>query len=461
MDVFLLNPSSESARGTNRATIYPPLGLLYIGSTIKSTHKVRIIDFNALGMDQKFLLKEIYEHKPDIIGISANVVTSGAAITLAKQIKEKFKEILLVTGGPMPTVTPETFLESFDIVVRNEGEETFRRVLENEPLEKIDGISFKKEGKIIHNNPAKLISDLNGLPFPDYSLLEPSLKNYRSRARAMPSAPIMTSRGCPYLCTYCNKNIFGHKFRARSPENVIQEIEYLINEYGIKQIDILDDNFTLDMKRAEEILDLIIYKKFNIFINLQNGICANRVNRQLIRKMKKAGVYKVGIGVESGNQKILENVKKNVDLKNVKEVIGDFKKEGIIVYGFFMLGLPGDTPETMLDTINFAIDANPHIADFSITVPFPGTELYEWVKKYGRFITEPSIGYEMGFFGGKAFYETEKTLAMDVEKYFVRAYRTFYFRPSKIYELITTIKSFNELKWTIRSILDVFLDRRF
>jgi radical SAM superfamily enzyme YgiQ (UPF0313 family) len=457
MNILFLNPSSEFSKGTNRSTIYPPLGLLYIGSQYNNTKNIfKIIDTNSLLNSEKRLEHFFRNEPPQIIGISANVVTTRSAILIAQSIKDRGFKGTLIAGGPMPTVLPDVFLNVFDIVVRNEGEETFKRILDNEPLEKIDGISFKKNGKVVHNKTAEIVNDLNSLSFPDYSLLEPSLNKYRSRSRGFPVAPMITSRGCPYHCIYCNKNIFGYKFRARSPENVIDEIEYLIKEYRIRQIDILDDNFTLDLERAEEILERIIERKFNIFINLQNGICEGRINERIIKKMRQAGVYKVGIGIESGNEKILELNKKDVDLKRVKKVIDLLRGEGIIVYGFFMLGMKGDNMDTMMDTVNFAIEANPHIADFSIAVPFPGTELFQYINEKGRFLHDPLKGYDYGFFSGRAFYETDTTRAEDVERAFSIAYKKFYMRPSKIIDVLATIKSLRELAWTISSSYKIF-----
>jgi len=456
---LLINSCPESSSGTNPSSIYPPLGLLYISSVAKMAGKeVRVIDLNAIESGADYVHEYIDKYNPDVIGISANVLTAQPAVELAKSIRKAFPAKALIAGGPMPTVLPELFLDCFDAVVRNEGEIAFNRILNGEPYENIDGISYKKS-VTVNNRPAELIADLNKLPFPAYDLLEPSLVRYRSRARALPSAPILTSRGCPYRCTFCNKSIFGYKFRARSPANVFAEIMHLVQEFSVKQIDILDDNFTLDIQRAEEILDLIIDKRLGLFINLQNGICANRVDEKIIRKMKKAGVYKVGIGIESGSYSVLENIKKDINLDQVKEIIKAFRREGIIVYGFFMLGLPGDTPETMNETINFAVESDPHIADFSMTIPFPGTELYAWVKKSGRMNIDNMLGYDNGFFSGRTYFETAETRSSDVERYFSLAYRRFYFRPGKIYDILRTIKSFNELKWTIESAFSVALGK--
>lgn len=452
MKILLINPSAKNARGTNPSTIYPPIGLLYIATMVKSpSNSVKVVDMNATRKGDEFVLNLIKDELPDIVGISANIVTTKSAIDLAKKIKKETDVKKLICGGPMPTALPELFLNNnFDIVVRNEGEFTLKNIIDGKPLEKMNGVSFRIDGNIYHNPPSDLV-DINSITLPDYKLLYPGLTQYRSRSRGFPVAPILTSRGCPYRCTYCNKNIFGRKYRTRNPQDVIEEIESLVRDFGVKQIDILDDNFALDLKRAEEILDLIIEKNLKIYINLQNGLCVDNLNEKFIKKMKKAGVYKVGIGIESGNSKILARIEKQINLEAIKKIIKIFRHEGIIVYGFFMLGLPGDTPETMMDTINFAIESNPHIADFSITIPFPGTELFEFVKKNGRFLIDPLMGYEDGFFSGRAFYETEVTRKDDVERFFTLAYRKFYFRGPKIIDVISTIRSANELVWTFRS----------
>ena len=158
---------------------------------------------------------------------------------------------------------------------------------------------------------------------------------YRTRSRKKPFAPIFTSRGCPFRCTFCNANIFGKTFRARSPENVIGEIDLLVKKYGVKQIDIIDDNFSENISRAEEIIDLIISRDYNLAINFQNGLRADKLTRGLIHKMKQAGVYKVGIGIESANAKIRIKIKKGLDLRHVENAIKWFREEGIITVGFF------------------------------------------------------------------------------------------------------------------------------
>lgn len=453
--VLLINPFPHYAKGINEATIYPPVGLAYIASMLeKFRHECEILDANILRMRNDEILNFISSHDPDIIGVYSNIVTVKSSLELLRSIKENFKDKITVCGGPIPTVDPHRFLNQSDIVVRGEGEYRMLKIVDGEKLEKIDGISFRHEEKFIDNTSYGFISDLDSLPFPAYHLL-PKLKLYRMRARKMPVAPLVTSRGCPYSCIYCTKSIFGRTFRSRSPKNVMEEIDYLINAFGIKQIDILDDNFSLDVKRAEKICDMIIDSKYDIVINCQNGLRVDRLTKSLIQKLKRAGVFKVGIGIESGNEKILNVIKKQINLKQVENAIKWFKEIGIIVYGFFMIGLPGDNTKTMSDTINFAKRVNPDVANFMITVPVPGTELYDMVLKEGKFIQNINYGSEYGFYGGNVFFEMRKMKPGNVLIFYKKAYREFYLNPMKILELISKCKSSSEIGWFVNAIFSL------
>jgi radical SAM superfamily enzyme YgiQ (UPF0313 family) len=457
MKTLFINPNPYYASGINKGTIYPPIGMIYISTILNQNNfESRVIDANMLDMSNKKILNLISSENPETIGISANVVTGIAALELSKLIKEEFKDKTLIAGGPQPTTLPETFLSDFDIVVRGEGEKTFLEIVKNKKLASINGITFKIGKKIVHNKPVELIKNLDEIPFPDYHLLEPSLKKYKCRARKLPVAPIVTSRGCPYQCIYCNKSIFGYTYRYRSPKNIIEEIDYLINQFDIKQIDILDDNFTLVPKNTEEVLGMIIKRKYNITINCQNGIRADTLTREIIHKMKLAGIFKVGIGIESGNKEILQKIKKQLDLFKVKQVIKWFREEGIITHGFFMIGLPWDTKETMQETIDFAIESNPDIANFMITIPFPGTSLYSYIQNNGKFLQSTKQGISSGFYDGCIFYETETTHKEDVFKYYKKAYKNFYFRYTKILKLLLTPTSLSEFKWMFTTGSDIF-----
>ncbi|MBW2974144.1 radical SAM protein, partial [Candidatus Woesearchaeota archaeon] len=249
-------------------------------------------------------------------------------------------------------------------------------------------------------------------------------------------------------------NIFGSRFRKRSPENIIEEIDILVKKYKVRQIDILDDNFTLDIGWAEQVLDLIIGRKYNLYITFPNGLRADRLNRDLVHKMKLAGVYKGGIGIETGDKKVMRLIKKNLDLDKVVQAIKWLRKEKITVFGFFMLGLPGETRSTMKKTIDFAVRSNPHIANFAVTIPMPGTELYEIIKKKGRFIKDNSSNLSRGYYTiDSGYYELGGLKSRDIKRCQRKAYISFYFRPSKVFEFFSLIRSWRELRWTITTAL--------
>jgi radical SAM superfamily enzyme YgiQ (UPF0313 family) len=287
---------------------------------------------------------------------------------------------------------PELTLQdnNVDFVAVGEGEfttlELYRCLNALENYESIDGLGFKKNGQILVNRPRKLIEDLDSLPFPSWHLMDPSLYPPSPQGfffHSHPIAPIMTSRGCPYSCTFCAScGFWKRKYRVRSPANVLSEIIMLTEKFGVNEFQILDDNFTLHKQRALKICEGIIDAKLDITWNLPNGIRVDRVDRELLRKMKQAGCQYVTLGIESASQKILDRVKKNINLHQVKKAADLCRQEHLIVGGFFIFGLPYETRETALETIRFALELKLDIAQFHIFTPLPGSsEFQNWVEK--------------------------------------------------------------------------------
>jgi len=455
MKIALINPSPIDTTGINEATIYPPIGLAYLASSLREAgfNDVSIIDANILKIDNKKVLEALKKLSPGVVGVHLNVILGRSGVELCKMIKKKLN-CTLVVGGPLTSSSPHRILElsGADVAVIGEGEHTIVDICLGKNYEDIKGIALINNGKLVMNDPRPLIDDLDTIPLPAYDLLPP-LKLYKSRARKKPVGVIMTSRGCPYQCTFCNASVFGKRFRSRSPENVMKEINLLINDYHIKQLDVLDDNFTLDIERAEKILDLIISSKKKIKINLQNGVRADKVNEHIINKMKLAGVFKAGIGIESGDLETLKMIKKSLSLNKVKEAIKMFRKKGIITVGFFILGFPNETKETIEKTINFALEANPTIASFCLLLPFPGTEIHKELKEMNALKDENLLFYDSGFYADKLYHRTHGLTEEELLNYQNVAYKKFNFRPRKILETITTIRSPGELVWIMKAAL--------
>ncbi|MDP2939818.1 MAG: radical SAM protein [Candidatus Omnitrophota bacterium] len=468
MKAILINPYPYYARGVE-GIVYPPLGLIYLASVAKNRNlgDMRVLDANIMKLENKGVIAQILDYNPDIIGISSNIVTHRSALELAKLIRLNGMKQLLLVGGPYPVLFPDKYLEYCDIIVNGEGEETFCDILEacryKKEIFSLKGILYKKDNSIFHNKNREFMDNLDDIPFPDYTLLKPSIDYYSKRARIIKNimAPVMTSRGCPYQCTYCNKSVFGSTFRCRTPENILMEIEWLHKNFKVDQIDILDDNFNLIPERAEKLLDKIIDTDLNIAISCHNGLRADKISDSFAEKLKKSGVFKVGLGIETADFKLMQTIKKNLDLNKVKDAITALRKQRITVHGYFIFGLPGDTPSSMKRTIEFAKDVNPHFCNFATCIPFPGTEVYNIVRKEGTFLEDVDNGVSSGFFDGKVFFEINGTKAKDVSYYCKKAYKDFYFNAEKILDIAFTIKNFRELKWVLSTSLSLVKNMLF
>ena len=455
MDILLINPYSQESFGTNEATVEVPIGLLSLASFLESKGiKVGFLDANAQQWPQQRVVDFVNNTAPKTVGISVNIFSFLQAIRYTEEIKRISKDITVVWGGPQPTIDPELCLErsKVDFIVIGEGEltlfESLECILGKESFRDIKGIAYRQDNGIKINLPRERIGDLDSLPLPAYHRL-PNLRYYKSRARKIPFMGIMTSRGCPFNCIYCSKAVFKNRITMRSPKNIITEIDLLVNKYHIKQIDILDDNFTTNKRRVEQLCELLISRNYKICINLQSGIRADNVDEALIRKLKTAGVFKVGLGVETGNQAIASEIGRELDLDKVLVASRLARKYGMIVIGFFMIGLPGDNEQTLQETIDFAIKMNPHMANFTMTIPFYGTELYRLIEREGKFLFDTREGVTYGFYAAKAYYELGNLTTDLMVKYYRNAYRKFYFRFTKAIDILCTVRSFREFKWLV------------
>lgn len=447
MRVLLLAPNPDKMKNIS-TTQYPPLGILYIGGNIKDlVSDLMILDANVLKLSKDETMNKITKFHPDIVGISINIVTAGVARDLANMIKVRFPKIILVAGGPLPTAVPSNWLNIFDYVVRGEGENVFRHII----------INMKEYGRVEKQYPGLCVKDsiitmaehpdLETLPFPAYDYLVPSFESYSKKARIVKKnlAPILTSRGCPYGCIFCDKSVHGTNFRPRSVISVLNEIKWLYEKYNVRQLDFLDDNFTFDIGRAMKILDGIMdIGKFAI--NCQNGLRADRLTDELVEKMKQAGVFRVGIGIESGSYGIIKRLNKRLDLTKVITAIDMFRKRRITVHGYFILGFPFETRKDISETIRFAVKANPHYANFSHFIPIIGTPIYNELAKVNRII-DKNGEIDDGFYRLETQIKSSLVDSEEMKKLYTKAWRKFYLRPQKIIDIICSVKSLRELLW--------------
>ena len=368
--------------------IHPPLSLAYLGAILRENGiDVSIIDAAAENLSIKKLISRVGDILPDVIGITANISSSRKAIMTSLSLKRTYPKIPIIFGGPWSTIEYRKILDKKygDFVVLGEGEYTLLELLENlhdmSILKNIRGISYlDSNDNIIVTPPRGNIENLDDLPFPAWDLL-PSSKKYNFPHRKTPYYPIMTTRGCPYDCIHCTKVVHGYKYRKRSIKNVIGELEYLKKNFGTKEIFIIDDNFNHDITRAEKICDEMIARDFNFLIKFSNGIRADRITPRLGRKLKAAGTYFAALGIESGNQEIVNRIGKRLDLKKVVQAVKILKKNKISSGGFFILGHPHDSFKTMLQTLNFAKSLDLDYPHFFKSLPFPGTKMFDIIKE--------------------------------------------------------------------------------
>ena len=358
---------------------YPPLGIAYVAAVLeKNDYTVKIFDFSLHPeKDIDIKINEVIDFHPDIVGITCMTNTYSNALEIAKRLK-KYLNAPIAFGGPHPTVYPEDTLKNpeIDFVIIGEGEYTTLELLQSsrDEVKHVKGLGYKDNGKVFINPYRSYIGNQDEFPHPARHLLNMTAYSL-STPEGEKMATIMSSRGCPYGCTYCFKGLFGRKYRARSPENILEEILELKNKFGYTCFYFIDDIFTFDAERVKKICSLIQEK--NLKIGWQCLARVDNVDYDRLKAMKAAGCFKIHLGIESGNAKVLEGIKKGIKLHQVRETVENCKKVGIKTKGYFMLGLPGDTEETMRETITFAYDLDLDEKMFSVTTPFPGTEMWD------------------------------------------------------------------------------------
>ncbi len=418
MRVCLINPPRLHPKLWGKPNVFQPLGIAYVAAVLEKQHTVCIIDSPTegwenlqqvdgtkyrVGLKNEEIADRIRRWSPDAVGI--NIPFSGwsrGAFEVASLVKDIDKGIVTVLDGQHPSARPEECLTdpNIDFVVIGEGEITTSELVNTieegntRSLKKIEGIGFLENGKTVITPPRPPIEDLDSLPFPARHLLP--MDKYFADVKETPlrgeiSKPwttMITTRGCPYDCVFCTVHIvMGKKWRSRSPENVVDEIEQLIQTYRIRQIDFYDENMTLDKKRMENICDLIVERKLDVDWYTPNGVRADTLDLNLLRKMKKSGCKRIRVAPESGVQRVVDQiVKKNQKLTEVEKAVVLAKKVGIKVGCFFVLGLIGETKEDIKATIDYAYKLRKLGADkfyFSIATPIYGTELYEQAEQGG------------------------------------------------------------------------------
>ncbi|MHC4124381.1 MAG: B12-binding domain-containing radical SAM protein [Planctomycetota bacterium] len=444
-----------------------PLNLGYLASYVRTRNEkvlVDIIDAEGLELSLTELYKRVDTFSPDIIGITCPTPVYYIIKNICTELKKRDPDVIIILGGPHPTALPrETLMDmDVDMVVIGEGEETFIelvRVLQNgEKLDKVMGLAFKDNGNVVINSGRELIKDLDILPFPAKDLLP--LERYylppTKRIRSERATNMVTSRGCPFACTFCMARvIWGKQTRLRSIGNVLDEVEENVKVYGLTEFSFHDELFTLKKSRVIEFCKGLINRGLDI-----SWVCmarAGTVDAEMLEFMKKGGCGKISFGFESGNQCMLNLMNKKETLEEAVKSVHLCKEAGIKVVGTFILGHPGETIDSIQDTIRFAIKLDVETAAFFIAIPYPGTELYALALKNGYLSKES----DWKKFAPVSKLESPMVLPNispeELQDWKCKAYKKFYLRPRYIVRKLKCLCNYGEMKSLFRGIR-IFLD---
>lgn len=373
----------------------PPLGICYLAAVLtKKGHRVKLIDMRLKGFGSPYLKKTLEEYQPQLVGVSATTFDYPRAQNVFRIAKEICPQATTILGGSHASLVGKKLINStnIDLVLKGEGEKVLPKIInglyQGKSLSSCRGLIYKnKKSQVIDKSDQReFIFNLDELPFPRFDLLP--LKKYQ--AAELLTLPLMTSRGCPYNCIFCASwQTHGRVYRKRSPNNVVDEIEHDVKKYGAKNFSVLDDNFNFDKKRAIAICQEIIKRKLNITWQCDQGIRADKADEEVFYWMKKSGCRLVAIGIESAEPKVLQAMNKGETISVIKKTIKAAKKTGLIVKGFFIVGGPKDTENSVKKSVDFFRTMPIDIPRVSIMGAFPETKMWEWIQKNGRFIGNP------------------------------------------------------------------------
>lgn len=385
MKILLINPIDREFMPPSMF----PLGLGYVAASLKSAgHEVTVVDLNGNRSNGSLELKEqLTKNSFGLIGITGIITQYKKIKELGNFIKSLAPDTLLVIGGAGPTSIPSLFLNNChsDIICIGEGEETIKNLaycVENgHNLKECNGIAFKTESDEIHFTPKRMpIEDINSIPYPAWELFRYSdvyMNNFLFKFDRPKGMSIFSTRGCPGHCSYCMCN-FGHRLRMRSAENVFKEIESLISGYGIKHIHFLDDTFITSNKRIYDICNG--FQNYFPEITWSANARANLVNPDVLKYMAKSGCISLAYGIESGSPTILKTMKKGITIEQASDAIKWTRESGINLVTYFMIGMIGETPETIKETVEFC-KKNLVGGEFFFAAPFPSTDLYQYARE--------------------------------------------------------------------------------
>jgi anaerobic magnesium-protoporphyrin IX monomethyl ester cyclase len=463
--VLVIIPPSKHSRNVARDLLYgcwckgkriggiqfPPLTLLLVATVLRDDgHKVRLFDASLSDNGMEELRNIAKGYDAAVILTSSMTVNEDAGVL--QELKNVNNNLKTIVFGSAPTFVPRFTLEKggIDAAVRGEAEFIIRDIARSlgrgdESWKKVDGISFLHDGAFRSNPAYPFIENLDELPIPDRTMLDPDIHYFNPIIKRMPYTTMYTARGCPGECTFCSSpSFYGKRIRYRSAAGVLKELEAVAAQ-GYREVFFRDEIFTVSRKRTREICEGIIERKLDITWIASARI--GSVDKEMLKLMKKAGCHLVRFGVESGVQQILDNIKKGINVSQIKDTFKWIHEVGLDTHAHFMIGMPGDTAETVKSTIRFAREIDPTVVTFGVTTAYPGTELFNMVSEKHPEIKDGSTCdlsrlHTKGFYNEAFTSMSERELSAAVRT----AYKKFYMRPGYITRRILGIRSGDELK---------------
>ncbi len=464
-DIVLISPHQPKTANILRTAsgITQPLSISYIASfLIKNGYSVKIIDNDIENLSPIDLETRIRKFNPISVGITVSTSSTNTAIEIAKIVKKINGAIKVIAGGIQPTILPHILLKNneIDICVIGEGEITSLELLTaikyNRDISKINGIAYKKNGEIKITEPRKLIDNLDKLPIPAYELLPMNRYTLPASRRltSYPIASVITSRGCPYLCKFCSHNtVFKNKVRFRSPENVLEEMKYLRKKFDVREFIFWDDSILLDKNRAIKIFNMIKEELPDIYFTCSSRV--DHINEGIAKLMYEAGCRMILFGAESGSQKILDSINKQITVGQIIKAVEICRNNKIMSFCSFIIGTPEETKETLEETRRFVLKLDPDFAIFTIFTPLPGSYYFNRLINNGKIdIGSANWNDYINLLSSSA---PAASVNIDLTKeelvyYQKKLFRDFYLRASYILKRIKKIKNKQMFYQTIRGV---------
>ena len=470
MRIYLLNPpfvsgysrSSRWAASGRGGTLYYPIWLAYATGLLKKEgHRVRLVDAVAWKWDKDSVLSDARKFKPELVIVYSNFPSLKNDAKMAKMLKDSTGAFSVVVGPPTSQFPEKILNYGVDAVARYEYDFTLKELAEvlekGGKLSDIKGISYVRNGKIVHNPNREFSSskDLDELPFvTEVYKKHLNIKDYFLNHALYPMVQIFTGRGCPNLCTFCSwpQTFMGRKYRVRSVKNVADEFEFVANELPeVKEIFIEDDTFTINKKRVKKFCEEIKRRRIDISWGCQSRA---DLDYETMKAMREAGCRLLDVGYESGSDEILKNIKKGITVNQLREFTKNAKKAGLKILADFVIGFPGETKETAEQTIRFIKEIKPDLLQVAVATPIPGTEFYDYVKENGFLLVddlEKSLD-DQGF--QKCIVSYPEFTKEDIENYVDRALKEYYLSPSYIPIALRNVlrrNGLHELKVMVKS----------